>query len=100
MKKIVLLCAAGMSASMLVQKMKQAAELENYECSIDAHAVSTARDTGADADVVLLAPQARFKLNDIKKACPGVPVECIDMQAYGKMDGKTVMQQVHRLIGD
>ena len=32
MKKIVLLCSAGMSTSMLVKKMQAAAEAENYAC--------------------------------------------------------------------
>ena len=32
MTKIVLLCAAGMSTSALVRKMKDAAKAEGYEC--------------------------------------------------------------------
>ena len=34
MTKIVLLCAAGMSTSALVRKMKDAAKAEDYECDI------------------------------------------------------------------
>lgn len=34
MTKIVLLCAAGMSTSALVRKMKDAAKAEGYECDI------------------------------------------------------------------
>ena len=37
MKKIVLLCSAGMSTSMLVKKMQAAAEAENYACEIAAY---------------------------------------------------------------
>ena len=40
MTKIVLLCAAGMSTSALVRKMKDAAKAEGYECDISAHSVS------------------------------------------------------------
>ena len=43
MRKIVLLCAAGMSTSLLVNKMKKAAEEENYECSIAAYAIASAK---------------------------------------------------------
>ena len=39
MTKIVLLCAAGMSTSALVRKMKDAAKAEGYECDISAHSV-------------------------------------------------------------
>ena len=34
MKKIVLLCASGMSTSMLVKKMQEAAKAENYDCEL------------------------------------------------------------------
>ena len=43
MTKIVLLCAAGMSTSALVRKMKDAAKAEGYECDISAHSVSEAK---------------------------------------------------------
>ena len=41
MKKIVLLCASGMSTSMLVKKMQEAAKAENYECEISAYSAAT-----------------------------------------------------------
>ena len=40
MRKIVLLCAAGMSTSALVKKMQAAAEAENYACDIAAYPVA------------------------------------------------------------
>ena len=42
MKKIVLLCSAGMSTSMLVKKMQAAAEAENYACEIAAYPMAEA----------------------------------------------------------
>ena len=54
MKKIVLLCAAGMSTSMLVKKMQEAAAAESYECSIAAYPTSEANAKASDADVILL----------------------------------------------
>ena len=41
MKKILLLCSAGMSTSILVKKMKESAEKRNIEAEIEA--VSTAK---------------------------------------------------------
>lgn len=100
MKKIVLLCAAGMSTSMLVNKMVQEAKKENYECEINAYAISTVATTGADADIILLGPQVRFRKAEVEKECPGKPVECIDMQAYGTMNGKKVLDKVRSILGD
>ena len=55
MTKIVLLCAAGMSTSALVRKMKDAAKAEGYECDISAHSVSEAKNYQS-ADMILLGP--------------------------------------------
>lgn len=54
MRKIVLFCAGGMSTSMLVQRMRSEAKEINYECSIEAFAISQAAAEGKDADIILL----------------------------------------------
>ena len=91
MTKIVLLCAAGMSTSALVRKMKDAAKAEDYECDISAHSVSEAKNYQS-ADMILLGPQVRFQKNTIEELCPGVPVDIIDMRMYGLMNGAAVLK--------
>ena len=98
MKKIVLLCNQGMSTSILVKKMQEAAASENYECSISAFPTSEARDKAADADIVLLGPQVRFQKNKIAELCPGIPVDAIDMRMYGRMDGAGVLKYAQSLM--
>ena len=46
MKNIVLCCAAGMSTSMLVQRMKEAAQKKGIEVSIKAVPVAEFKDNG------------------------------------------------------
>ena len=99
MKKIILLCAAGMSTSMLVKKMQEAAAAENFECEIAAYPTAEAKDKASDADVILLGPQVRFAKDKVVAACPGIPVEAIDMKLYGRMDGKGVLETAKKLIG-
>ncbi|SEH23115.1 PTS sugar transporter subunit IIB [Selenomonas sp. KH1T6] len=99
MKKIILLCAAGMSTSMLVKKMQEAAAAENFECEIAAYPTAEAKDKASDADVILLGPQVRFAKSKVEAACPGIPVEAIDMKLYGRMDGKGVLETAKKLIG-
>ncbi len=99
MRNIVLLCAQGMSTSLLVNKMRKAAEESGYECQINAFPLASAKEHG-DADIILLGPQVRFSLGNVKKSCPDVPVEAIDMQAYGTMNGKKVIDQVKKVLGD
>ena len=99
MRKIILLCAAGMSTSMLVQRMKEAAAADGYECEIDAHPVAQASTVAADADIVLLGPQVRFQLAKVQTQVP-CPVESIDMTAYGTMNGKAVIDHVREVLGE
>ncbi len=99
MKKIVLLCSAGMSTGMLVKKMEEAAAEMGYEADIHAWPVAEAERVTKDADIVLLGPQIRFQLNRIK-GIASCPVEAIDMTAYGLMNGEKVMKRVKEVLGE
>lgn len=96
MKKIVLLCSAGMSTSLLVSKMKKAAEKENFECSIQAFS-STEVLEHLDADCILLGPQIRFELKKLKGLVK-CPIDAIDMRHYGMVDGEKVLQHAKALM--
>lgn len=100
MRNIVLFCAGGMSTSLLVNKMKEAAAAEGYECQINAYALASAREKGADADIILLGPQVRFSKKKVEIDCPGKLIDCIDMQAYGTMNGAKVLAQAKKALGD
>ena len=100
MKNIVLFCAAGMSTSLLVNKMKAAAEAEGLEYEIAAHPLSEADEYGPTADIILLGPQVKYKLNDTKAQFPDKPVEAINMQDYGMMNGANVIKRVKEVLGD
>jgi Phosphotransferase system cellobiose-specific component IIB len=99
MKRIVLLCASGMSTSMLVKKMETAAAEMAYECDIEAYPTSEAKTKAVNADIILLGPQVRFSLGKIKEVCPNSLVEAVDMRVYGRMDGKAVMEFVKEKLG-
>jgi PTS system cellobiose-specific IIB component len=100
MRKIVLLCNMGMSTSMMVNKMKEAAINEGYDCTVEAHSLSQAKSVASDADCILVGPQIKFQINKVKTECPGVPVKDIDMLNYGVMNGSAVLKLAKDLIGD
>lgn len=100
MRKIVLFCNAGMSTSLLVNKMKEAAAKDGYEVEIEAHALSEADKYGAEADIVLLGPQVRFNQAKVQAKLPNIPVEVIDVTAYGTMNGKAVIDKVKKALND
>ncbi|MBQ2505998.1 MAG: PTS sugar transporter subunit IIB [Erysipelotrichaceae bacterium] len=100
MRKIVLVCAQGMSTGMLMNKIREAAAKQGYECEISAYPVSQAKAKAEDADVVLVGPQVRYELDNVKKQLPGKPVEVIAMTDYGRLNGENVLNTAKKLIGD
>ena len=100
MKRILLVCSAGMSTSLLVSKMQASAENQKIECEINATAEAELKDRIDDTDVILLGPQVRFLLSKIKKSVEskGIPVEVINSVDYGTMNGEKVLKQALDLI--
>lgn len=90
---ITLVCVAGMSTSLLVNKMKEAAKKENIEAEIIAMSEAAFAKYDKPTDVLLLGPQVRYLLSKMKKTYEprGMKVDVVDMRAYGLMDGKKVL---------
>jgi len=66
MVRIVLFCNAGMSTSLLINKMLTQAATEGFACTVDAFATANAAEEGKNADVILLGPQVRHELKRIR----------------------------------
>lgn len=100
MKRILLVCSAGMSTSLLVTKMEAAAKAQGLECSINAVGEAELRKHENEIDVLLLGPQVRFLLNKMKtKFDPmGIPVEVINTVDYGTMNGEKVLKQALNMM--
>lgn len=99
MKKILLVCNAGMSTSMLVNKMKKVAEANGSDVSIEAKSLAEAKGEIEKADIVLLGPQIRYELENVKKIAGNTPVEAIDMRDYGMMNGEKVLNHALEVMG-
>jgi len=93
MKKIFLCCAAGMSTSMVVNKMKQAAAAKGLETEIVAVAMEEFDNTLAKYDCCLLGPQIKYKLEEFKKKAEAVgkPIAVINSMDYGMMRGDKIL---------
>ena len=101
MKNILLVCNAGMSTSMLVQKMQTAAKEQGLEVGIEAKSVTEAAKVIDNVDVLLLGPQVGYKKGEMETLAAGrIPVEVIDMRDYGTMNGKKVLAHALELIGE
>jgi len=95
MKKIMLVCSAGMSTSLLVTKMETAAKDQGLNLEIFAVAEADAGSHFDDISILLLGPQVRYLKAKLTTALEsrGVPVQVIDTLSYGTMNGKAVLDK-------
>ncbi|WP_449354245.1 PTS sugar transporter subunit IIB [Virgibacillus natechei] len=102
MKRILLACASGMSTSILVRRMEEAAEAKGIEAEIWAVAQDKAPTEMERADVLLIGPQMRFMKKKYSKVADevGIPLDVIEPVAYGRADGEAVLNKAIDLIGE
>ncbi len=99
MVKIGLFCAAGMSTSMLVEKMKAVASERGVEAEIAAYPESEMEKYVDQIDVALLGPQVKYLLSKGKSICEpkGVAIDVINTVDYGMMNGAKVFDHAVKL---
>lgn len=90
-----LACAAGMSTSLLVTKMKEAAKARGLDAKIYAVSVSEVptqleKET---LDIILLGPQVRYTEKQVAQQIGDrdVKLAVIEMRDYGMMNGEAVL---------
>ncbi|WP_432371915.1 PTS sugar transporter subunit IIB [Pantoea allii] len=100
MKRIFLCCAAGMSTSMVMKKMKQAAEKSNIEVDIVAVSMEDFDRTLALYDCCLLGPQIKYKFEEFqaKAISAGKKIAVINSMDYGMMRGEKILNDALALF--
>lgn len=94
--RILLVCNAGMSTSLIVEKMKQKAP---EDVKIEAHPVTYLAEHIREWDVILIGPQIRYKEREISKLCSEHGKVCgvIDMMDYGQGNGESIFEYALKL---
>lgn len=90
MQKIMLVCNAGMSTSLLVQKMQNEAKSRGLDIEIEARPMAEAMEAIDTADILLLGPQIGYAKGDFEKATDK-PVDVIAMVDYGRMNAPKIL---------
>ncbi len=100
MIRIALVCAGGISTSFLEQNIKKALQKRNVEGSVSAFSEMHIQQSIDQADVVLLAPQARFAEDRVHKLCTDhhKAFGLIDVLTYGRMDGEAALDLALKLM--
>jgi PTS system cellobiose-specific IIB component len=80
--------------------MEKYAESKGFDCKIWAVGSTEVHNHLDHADVLLLGPQVRFLLAQLKKEGEkkGIPVASINPQHYGLCNGEEVLKQAFNLL--
>ena len=97
--RVLMVCAIGMSSSLIETKTSKVAEEAGVPFEIQAIDVPEVGRWNFEenpVDIVLIAPQARFKIRSVTQAAEpyGIIVENIDSVAYGMIDGEKIFEQI------
>ncbi|NUU66837.1 PTS sugar transporter subunit IIB [Enterobacteriaceae bacterium BIT-l23] len=99
MKNILLMCSAGMSTSIMVKNMREAATKINAEVNIKAIPEQSLSQNLVGTDIILLGPQVGFLLEDTRAIAKDIPVRVIDTMDYGTMNGEKILRQTLDILG-
>ena len=92
MKKIMLCCNAGMSTSLLVQKMQSEVASRGLDIEVEARPMNEAHDHLDECDILLLGPQIGYTKGDFEK-------EAINMVDYGRMNAAGIIDHCVSVMG-
>ena len=98
MYTIKLFCQNGASTDMLARKIKEAADQHEVDMEVIAYPFSTINKNIIGSDVVLLAPQIRFRKPEAEKMFPEYKFLVIDMLDYGLMKGENVFNSIMKVL--
>jgi PTS system cellobiose-specific IIB component len=101
--KVLMVCAMGMSSSLLEAKTREAAQAAGVPFELKA--ITTPEIARWDfetdyVDVVLVAPQVRYKRKSIAEAAAPykVIVQDIDPILFGMVDGEKLFEQIQAAV--
>lgn len=95
--KVLLVCAGGMSTSILMKKMSQYAEQKGFELEIIAVGIGEYGGCYQKYDVILLGPQVSYKLKAVEEET-GKPVGVMAPYDYAIGNAENIFKQVDKLL--
>ncbi|MFV0479317.1 MAG: PTS sugar transporter subunit IIB [Anaerorhabdus sp.] len=94
--KILLVCAGGMSTSILMKKMETYWKENGEELEIKAVGLGAYQDDYKDFDIVLMGPQVSYRLKEVKENT-GLPTAAIQSFDYAVANCPNIMKLAREL---
>lgn len=100
--KILLICAAGMSTSLVKKKIVAAFGPEEEGWTINAEAYEKLESVIKDYDVILLGPQIAYKKDQLLEIANNYnkPLSTISPVDYGMGNGANILEQIKKMINE
>lgn len=96
--KVLLICYAGMSTSLLVSKLQKTVQAKNLNYEFEAIGTLDFDDYYEEnqIDFILMGPQARHMFEEINEKIDGanIPIMVIDSKIYGRMDADAIIEML------
>lgn len=95
--RILLVCNAGMSSSILVKKIKDVATQKGMEIVAEAKSNNGINSEKGKWDVCLVGPQIIYAVEQIKQALE-IPVAAVEARTYAMADGAKALEQAIKMF--
>ncbi|WP_300276066.1 PTS sugar transporter subunit IIB [Peptacetobacter sp.] len=96
--KILLVCGAGMSTSVLMGKVRKWAAANGEDIVIEATGQNNYESEWHKYDCILTGPQIAYKLNEIKETV-SIPVAQVPAMDYAMGNAANVVKLAHDITG-
>ncbi|SHI03340.1 PTS sugar transporter subunit IIB [Clostridium intestinale] len=97
--KILLVCAGGMSTSILMKKMESYWKEAGEELEIKAVGLADYQDVYTQYDIVMMGPQVSYRLKEVKENT-GLPCAQIESFDYAIANCPNIMKLAKKLYSE
>lgn len=94
--KILLVCAGGMSTSILMKKLEKYSIQKNLNAEIKAVGLSSYTDVYQNYDIILMGPQVSYRKDEVAQKT-GLPIETIPPVDYGIGNAENIFKLADKL---
>ncbi|MFV0254662.1 MAG: PTS sugar transporter subunit IIB [Erysipelotrichaceae bacterium] len=94
--KILLVCAGGMSTSILMKKMEKYWAEQGEELNIEAVGLGAYMEVKDNYDIILMGPQVSYRLKDVGEET-AMPIAAIESFDYAIANCENIMKLAKKL---
>lgn len=94
--KILLVCAGGMSTSILMKKMETYWAEQGEDLQIKAVGLSEYQDIYQDFDIIMVGPQVSYRLKEVRENT-GLPCDSVQSFDYAVANCPNIMKLAKKL---